>query len=96
MPGIFTDHLDPSHDKQLPGSVREELLKHQALGHSLPEGHCSSGVTGIAGQEVGSAQTGRSQTGNAGPVKPGRFHPWMKKTQRISEYLRLKSVQENG
>lgn len=66
------------------------------MGHGLPEGHLSSGVTVIAGQEVNSTQTGKSRTHNASPVKPGRFCSWMKEMQHISRDLSLSNVQENG
>ena len=93
MLGIFTDHLDTSHEKQLPGSVREEFLIYQAVGLSLPQDHPSFGVMVTAAQEVNGAQTGKSHTHNANPIKPGRFCPWRKVMQHISEDLSLPSVQ---
>lgn len=73
-----------------------ELLKYQATHHGLPEGHLSSRTTVIAGQEVDSVQAEESHTHNTSLLKLGRFCPWTKEMQHISDYLSLSSVQENG
>lgn len=69
-----------------------ELLKYQAMGHNLPEGHLSPRVMVVADQEVNSTQTEKCHTHKAhkaSTVKLGRFCHWMKKVQDVSRGLNL-------